>query len=423
MNRYCVIGEKLTHTLSPSLHNHFFDCTKINGTYDVVEISKEDIRIAKKKLLEFDGINVTIPYKQEVMNFLDEISPEAKAIGAVNTIKNIDGKLYGFNTDPFGFGAMLEYNQVDIKGKICVILGSGGASKAVKYHLQTSGAKQVYIVSRKAENGKIDYDDLAKMQGDILINATPIGMYPNIQACPVNNDIISKFDCIVDIVYNPLYSELLKRAVALNKKAVGGLYMLVAQAVKSQSIWQSKTFDAQLIKSVYLATLKDYFKTTGRNIYLTGIMSSGKSTIGKMLAKECEMTFIDADNYIEGRENKTIKELFAISESYFRDCERKAMLEISQMKNTVVACGGGAILSDSNVSAMRLSGLTFMLDKEISLIAKDLDAQNRPLLRQGMVDLERIYKERKDRYFYANEYVISNNETPQIAVEKIRSLL
>lgn len=423
MNRYCVIGEKLTHTLSPSLHNHFFDCTNIKGTYDVVEISKDDIKSAKSRLLEFDGINVTIPYKQEVIHFLDDISPEAKAIGAVNTIKNIDGKLYGYNTDPFGFGAMLEYNQVEVKDKVCVILGSGGASKAVKYHLQTSGAKRVYIVSRKADNDKIDYDDLAKLQGDILINATPIGMYPNTQACPVNDNVLNNFECIVDIVYNPLYSELLKRAVALNKKAVGGLYMLVAQAVKSQSIWQGKIFDAQLIKSVYLATLKDYFKTAGRNIYLTGIMSSGKSTVGKILANECGMTFIDADSYIQARENKTIKELFAISENHFRDCERKAMLEISQMKNTVVACGGGAVLSDSNVSAMRLSGLTFMLDKEISLIAKDLDAQNRPLLRQGMVDLERIYKERKDRYFYANEYVISNNETPQIAVEKIRSLL
>lgn len=423
MNKYCVIGEKLTHTLSPSLHNHYFNATNTDGIYDVVEISKDDIKNAKSKLLEYNGINVTIPYKQEVMNFLDYISPEAKAIGAVNTIKNIDGKLYGYNTDPFGFGAMLEYNQVDTKGKVCVILGSGGASKALKYQLQCSGAKNIFVVSRKAENGCIDYNDLAKIQGDILINATPIGMYPNTQACPIEDNIIDNFDCIVDIVYNPLYSTLLKKAVAHNKKAVGGLYMLVAQAVKSQSIWQDKSLDASLIKEVYLATLKDYFKKIGSNIYLTGIMSSGKSTIGKILAQECNKEFIDVDEYIEKKENKTIRELFAISENHFRECERNAMLEISQMSNKIVACGGGAILADSNVSAMRLSGITFMLDKEIDLIARDLFTQNRPLLKQGISDLERIYKERKDRYFYANEYVIINNNTPQVAVKKIRSLL
>ncbi|MDE5755488.1 MAG: hypothetical protein K2I23_00120, partial [Clostridia bacterium] len=367
MKKYCVIGEKLTHTMSPQIHKAYFDYYKKDGQYGVTQIAMQDmIDGCADTLLQYDGFNVTVPYKEKIIKYLAGMSQEAKKIGAVNTVVNTDGKLYGYNTDPYGFEGMLKANGVEIKGKTFVILGSGGACKSVYYILKQRGAKRVKIATRdeskKGVEDFITYPELQSFMGDTLVNTTPVGMYPNVDGCPVSDEIINNFDCVADIVYNPVYTKLLQNAVRLGKKAVGGLYMLVAQAMKSQEIWNNSLTDETLTKNIYNSLMKDYFRSNGGNIYLTGIMACGKTVKGKRVAKALGWQFVDADDYIVQISGKSIGELFDEGESVFRDWESKAIEELSHKKNLVVATGGGAILRDVNVSAMHLSGVIVLIE-------------------------------------------------------------
>ena len=396
--KYCVIGEKLTHSMSPQIHKRYFDYYKQDSTYEITQIPMEDMLGDCSGLLkEYDGFNVTVPYKEKVLKYLQGTSDEAKEIGAVNTVVNQGGDMYGFNTDPFGFESLLIHNDVAIKDKVFVVLGSGGASKSVCYILKKRGAKKVIVVTRKdtSEEGYMTYSALESFKGDVLVNTTPVGMYPNVDNCPVNENVIANFDTVVDIVYNPVYTELLKAAVRLGKKAVGGLYMLVAQAMKSQEIWQKKITDKELYVDIYNALMKEYFQKNGGNIYLTGIMSCGKTVKGKRVARTLGWEFIDADEYIEKISGRTVKQLFAEGEHVFRKWESKAMYELSLRKNIVVATGGGAILKDENVSAMKLSGIIVLIERNIEDILNGINTDTRPLLKDGK---ERCGKELRVRY-------------------------
>ncbi len=411
--KYCVIGEKLTHSMSPQIHKHYFDYYNQSDSYEITQIPMENmLGDCKDTLLRYDGFNVTVPYKEKVMKYLKGISDEAKEIGAVNTVVNDHGELYGFNTDPFGFESLLIHNDVTIKDKVFVVLGSGGASKSVCYILKKRGAKDVVVVTRKETNqkGYMSYEALENFKGDVLVNTTPVGMYPNTEGCPVNKNVISNFDTVVDIVYNPVYTNLLKTAVRLGKKAVGGLYMLVAQAMKSQEIWQKKITDKQLYVNIYNELMKEYFQKTGGNIYLTGIMSCGKTVKGKRVARTLGWEFIDADEYIEKISGRTVKQLFAEGEQVFRNWESKAMYELSLRHNTVIATGGGAILKDVNVSAMRLSGVIVLIERKIEDILNNVNTDTRPLLQAGKDRLVSIYESRKDRYYSTCDVVVKSYE-------------
>ncbi|MDE6275210.1 MAG: hypothetical protein K2M75_01585 [Clostridia bacterium] len=419
MKKYCVIGEKLTHTMSPQIHKAYFDYYKKDGSYEVMQIAMEDmLGDCSGKLLQYDGFNVTVPYKEKILKYLVGTSEEAKNIGAVNTVVNSDGKLYGYNTDPFGFEGMLKANGVEIKGKTFVILGSGGACKSVYYILNQRGAKRVKIATRddskKGVDDFITYEELKGFHGDVLVNTTPVGMFPNVDACPVSDEIIDNFHCVADIVYNPVYTKLLQNAVRLGKKAVGGLYMLVAQAMKSQEIWNNSLTDEALTRNIYNSLMKDYFKANGGNIYLTGIMSCGKTVKGKKVAKALGWQFIDADEYITQISGKTISQLFEEGESVFRDWESKAFEELSHKKNIVVATGGGAILRDVNVSAMRLSGVIILIERKIEDIIAHVRTDTRPLLKDGPQKLQEIYDKRKDRYYSTCDYVVKSREYDMI---------
>ena len=188
MKKYCVIGEKLTHTMSPQIHKAYFDYYKKQGVYEVTQIPMQDMEGGcKELLLQYDGFNVTVPYKEKVLKYLDGTSQEAKSIGAVNTVIKSGGRLYGYNTDPYGFGELLKVNGVEVKGKSFVILGSGGASKSVSYILKKMGAESVKIASRNrakcGDSEHITYECLQNYKGDVLVNTTPVGMYPNVDAC------------------------------------------------------------------------------------------------------------------------------------------------------------------------------------------------------------------------------------------------
>lgn len=411
--KYCVIGEKLTHSMSPQIHKRYFDYYKQDSTYVITQIPMEDMLGDCSGLLkEYDGFNVTVPYKEKVLKYLNGTSDEAKEIGAVNTVVNQGGDMYGFNTDPFGFESLLIHNDVAIKDKVFVVLGSGGASKSVCYILKKRGAKKVIVVTRKdtSEEGYMTYSALESFKGDVLVNTTPVGMYPNVDNCPVSENAIANFDTVVDIVYNPVYTELLKAAVRLGKKAVGGLYMLVAQAMKSQEIWQKKITDKELYVDIYNALMKEYFQKNGGNIYLTGIMSCGKTVKGKRVARTLGWEFIDADEYIEKISGRTVKQLFAEGEHVFRKWESKAMYELSLRKNIVVATGGGAILKDENVSAMKLSGIIVLIERNIEDILNGINTDTRPLLKDGKDKLVSIYEARKDRYYATCDVAVKSYE-------------
>jgi shikimate dehydrogenase len=270
MEFYGLIGEKLPHSLSPKIHNTLFKGLNIEGAYKLFEVEKEELgkAIESLKLLNIKGVNVTIPYKQDVMKYLDFISDEAKKIGAVNTIYLNDGKLYGYNTDYFGFGTIIKNNHIEVKDNIAMVLGNGGAAKAVITYLLDEGIKKLYLVSRRKleESGYNDdrvqcktYDEIGDIKGEILINTTPLGMYPHMEESPVGESVISNFDALIDIIYNPKETKFLKIGKALNKKIAGGIEMLVGQAIKAEEIWQGMSLNNEVTKGLY-SMFQDEFK-------------------------------------------------------------------------------------------------------------------------------------------------------------------
>ena len=245
MLKYALLGEKLGHSLSPEIHTEIFKALDINASYTLVETDPSGI---KEELTKYDGLNVTIPYKRSVMKHLDALSDEAEKIGAVNTI--YENK--GYNTDYYGFGKMLEINEIPVKNQVAYILGTGGASKAVYQYLKDHQAKEIIFVSRsKTGEHMINYDDLTEKSGDFIINTTPVGMYPKIDESPVTKDVIRNFKYAVDLIYNPFETKFLKLAKAENLITTNGLYMLVGQAVKAEEIWQKRVISDDLINKIH----------------------------------------------------------------------------------------------------------------------------------------------------------------------------
>lgn len=271
MEFFGLLGEKLSHSLSPEIHGIILDSIDKIGAYKLFETERDKLEefIKAAKLFNIKGFNVTIPYKQDIMEYLDFISDEAKRIGAVNSVVLKDNKLYGYNTDYFGFGYTFEKNNIALKNKIVVILGTGGACKASLTYILDNEAKEVYLVSRNPKEVElninddrvkvINYNDLISIKGDIIINSTPVGMYPNKDNCPIDEDIVNNYDIVMDIIYNPLETKLLEYGREKGKIALDGLYMLVAQAVKAQEIFQGISINDEIIDNIYLS-LQDRFK-------------------------------------------------------------------------------------------------------------------------------------------------------------------
>jgi shikimate dehydrogenase len=268
MEFYGIIGEKLSHSLSPQIHKRVFELLDIEGAYKLFEIPKDKINnlVDALKLLNIKGVNVTIPHKETVISQLDFISQEAKSIGAVNTILIKDGKAHGYNTDYFGFGSMLDKNNIQVQHKIAVVLGSGGASKAITTYLLDNQVESLYLVTRNKDSNLeldsrikvIDYEELKTIKGDIIINTTPVGMYPKVSDSPVEREIINNFHSIVDIIYNPKMTEFLRLGEELGKVTCGGLYMLVGQGIKAEEIWQDIKITEEVLEKVYRELEKEF---------------------------------------------------------------------------------------------------------------------------------------------------------------------
>lgn len=365
---YGCIGRKLTHSFSKIIHNKLCDYD-----YELLELEPQEL----EKFMtarEFRAINVTIPYKQDVIPYLDKISDRAREIGAVNTIVNKSGRLYGYNTDFSGMRALADRTGIDFKNKKTVILGSGGTSKTAAAVALSGGASEVIRVSRTARDGCIGYDELYSEHSDtqILINTTPCGMYPNLEGAAAELDRLPQVSGVLDAVYNPLRSQLVSRALDSGIPAAGGLYMLVAQAVYAAEKFTGKSFSANDIDRIFCEIMLEK-----ENIVLIGMPGCGKSTLGRRIARMLGREFFDTDELIVKRESMPVTEIFSRGgEKLFRDIETDVIKELSAGSGFVIATGGGAVLRPENVSALKQNGRLCFINRPLEKLPATSD---RPL--------------------------------------------
>lgn len=412
--KYGLIGEHLGHSFSKQIQTRIAEIENVKDyDYQLVELDKEEFKEFMEKK-DFKGINVTIPYKKDVIPYLDEMDESAKAIGAVNTIINVDGKLKGYNTDFGGFLYMVKAHNVHMEGKKVLIIGNGGACAAVKAVCKHENAKDIVIVSRSANRGAIGYDEMyiSHLDADIVVNTSPVGMFPNIVNAPIDVSWFHKLECVLDVVYNPILTRLCFEAQEADIKRVIGLEMLIAQAKYTFEIFENMSFDDSIIDEIKKEMLKDRC-----NIVLIGMPSVGKTTIGKMLEEKLGKEFFDLDDMIIAKAGKSIPEIFQESgETGFRAIETEVAIEASKMNNKIIATGGGVVKHKVNMDFLRLNGITIFIDRDIDkLISSD---PNRPLSSSKQA-LQQMYKERYPLYQKYAAYIAVNNANIEETVDDI----
>lgn len=381
---YGLIGEKLGHSFSREIHQRL-------GGYDyrLQELTPAQLPAFLEKR-DFRGVNVTIPYKQTVIPLLDEVDPKAAAIGAVNTIVNRRGRLYGYNTDYDGMAALARHAGLTLKNKNVLILGTGGTSRTAMTVAADLGAAEIRRVSRTGRGGAITYEQAADLPVQVLINTTPCGMYPGCDGQPMDLSRFGWLEGVLDAVYNPLRTRLVLQARDNGARGQGGLYMLVAQAAAACRLFLDRPLPDGALDSVYRA-----IHGQKQNIVLTGMPGSGKSTVGRVLARQLERELVDTDTEIIRLAKKPIPEIFAQrGERGFRDLESQVIQEVSRRTGLVIATGGGAILREENVRRLRQNGRIYFLDRPAEDI---LPTDDRPLARD-MEAVRQRYAERYPRY-------------------------
>lgn len=399
-----LLGRKLGHSYSPQIHSLLG-----NYSYELFEKEPEEIGNFLTNG-DFDAINVTIPYKQDVIPYCKELSDAARRIGAVNTIvRQPDGSLIGHNTDYFGFLSTLQRSGLSISGKKAVIIGSGGASKPVKAALDDLGANTI-VISHK-ENTP---ENLAHHKdASVLVNATPVGMYPHNGISPVELDLFPNLEGIFDLIYNPSRTKLMMDAAQRGLTVIGGLWMLVAQAKEASEWFTGITISSNVIEPIYRA-----LSSQMENIVLIGMPGSGKSTIGKALAERLGREFADADCEIAKAAGMTIPQIFAQSgESGFRQIETEVLTELSKRSGLVISTGGGCVTQDRNYPLLHQNSKIFCLTRNLDQLPTD----GRPLSQKG--NLEEMYRIRKPMYERFADHLIDNNGDLDETVSQIISIL
>ena len=392
--KYGLIGEHLGHSYSCEIHGAIADYE-----YELKELRPDELDGFMRQR-SFNAINVTIPYKQSVIPYLDEISDRARSIGAVNTVVNTGGRLYGDNTDFAGMAALAKRIGIDFKGKKVLILGTGGTSRTAHAVAESHGAATVLHVSRRGGDGLISYEDAAKKHSDaqIIINTTPVGMYPDTEKKPID---ISAFPVLEGVL------DAQERGIP----ASGGLYMLSAQAVYASAVFLGKEVEPALIEKAY-----SIVKADKQNIVLIGMPSCGKTTVGKIIADRTGKTFLDTDDAIVAEIGMPIAEFFAQKgESAFRELESRVIAEASKKGGLVIATGGGAVLRPENVRAMRQNGAVVFIDRALE---KLITTDDRPLS-SSRTALEKLYETRYDIYKNAADLHADGNGTPDEVAEAI----
>ncbi len=410
-----LIGERLTHSYSCEIHAMLADYE-----YRLIELAPEDLE-AFLKSRSFDAINVTIPYKQAVMPYLDKISPGAESIGAVNTVVNRNGRLFGYNTDLPGMLALAQRTGVDAKGKKVLILGTGGTSKTAFHAAKTLGAGEIYKVSRSGRDGALTYAEAAEKHCDaqIVFNTTPAGMFPRFDTQAISLEGFDALEALLDVVYNPLRTNLVLAAQAMGAAADGGLYMLAAQAVYASALFLGRKAARTDIERAYGAVYN-----SKRNIALIGMPSCGKSSVGRLLAEKTGKAFFDSDEIIAERTGMPIAEFFARQgEAAFRTIEHEVLAELAAKSGAVIATGGGAViatgggavLDGDNMRALKRGGTAVFLDRSPEKLVSTPD---RPLS-SDRESLMRRYAERYEKYLGAADVTVNGDGTVDETAEKV----
>ena len=397
-----LIGEKLGHSFSPAIHGKLADYE-----YKLYELSPEQVGPFLEKK-EYDGLNVTIPYKKTVIPYCDELTEAAKSIGSVNTIvKRPDGTLLGHNTDYDGFMWLLKNAGAEVKGKKALVLGTGGASVTVQAALRDLGAASVVVISRSGED---NYENIARhSDAKILVNATPVGMYPKTGVSPVDLDTFTALEGVFDVVYNPAKTQLLLEAEKRGIPCANGLGMLVAQAKAA-----CERFTGQPIDDEKVYTIKAEMERNTRNVMLIGMPGSGKSTVGAALAESLGRKLVDVDERIVELAGCSIPEIFAKEgEEGFRQIEHQALCEVSKESGLVIATGGGVVTRRENLDPMRQNSLIVWLLRDLSLLPKD----GRPLSQTN--SLTEMFKVREPMYRAAADCIADNNGSLEDTLKQI----
>ena len=402
--KYGLIGKPLGHSFSREIHALIADYD-----YRLFEIDEDELpRFFQER--DFSGINVTIPYKQAVIPFLDEISDEAKKIGAVNTIVNRDGKLYGYNTDYAGFAYLAGAHGVDFAGKTVLILGTGGTHSTVTAVCRDGGAKEILTASRTGKGDALLYSEaMHRPDVQIIVNTTPCGMFPNVGQCLIDPKAFPALEAVLDVVYNPFRTELLLRAEDCGVIAAGGFEMLVAQAVLAAEHFLDRPLPREQIGEIHKK-----LKLELCNISLIGMPSSGKTTVGRALAEALGKRFVDLDEEIVKADGRSIPDIFAAEgEEGFRKKETAVIAQFAKEGRQLLSCGGGAVKKPENVRLLRQNGVVLFLDRPLDALTV---GGGRPL--SSSVDaLRTMYAERRPLYLAAADAVVPNETTVADAVK------
>jgi len=404
-----LIGERLGHSFSPLIHGMLGE----HG-YELREIAPPELA-GFMRGREFRGVNVTMPYKRDVLPLLDELSDDARAVGAVNTVVNRGGRLCGYNTDLEGMLALLRHMDADLRGKKILILGTGGTGRTAAAAAKRLGAAEGIAVSRGGRENAVSYEDAARLQGDasFIINTTPCGMYPDIGASPMDTGAFLQLEGVADAVFNPLRTRLVTDARGRGVPAEGGLYMLVAQAVRSSELFTGKSRAAGTVDSVYGELL-----TSLENVVLIGMPGSGKSAVGREAAAILGREFIDLDADVVSAAGMEIKDIFAAKgEAHFRELEAEAVRRAAARTGAVIATGGGAVLAAENVKYLKMNGRLIFLDRPPEEL---VPTAGRPLA-DSADKLRRLYSERYEAYrAAADETVVPSGSAEETAKRVVR---
>lgn len=395
-----LLGRKLGHSYSPQIHAQLADYP-----YTLFEKEPEQLEDFLKNG-DFTGINVTVPYKKDVIPYLDELTPRAKRLGAVNTIVRRNGKLIGHNTDYFGFLNMVRASGLNVAGKKVLVLGSGGASNTAVAVLEELGAS-VVIISRSGEN---NYGNL-QLHADaaVIVNTTPVGMYPNTDSAPVNIFMFPQLEGVLDVIYNPANTMLLQLAQERGLVTMNGLLMLVAQAKEAAEWFLDATIDDDVIPAIH-----HRLRQQMENIILIGMPGSGKSTVGTILAEKLGKQFVDADAALVESTGRTIPEIFATDgEEEFRNLETKTLAQLGKQSGLVIATGGGCVTRNVNHSMLHQNGILFWLTRNL----EKLPIEGRPLSQTNK--LSDMYRIRKPLYESFADYKIDNDGDLQETIDQI----
>jgi shikimate dehydrogenase len=399
---YGLLGRRLGHSWSVPIHQAL-GCED----YRLIELEPEELGDFLRRE-DIGGLNVTIPYKRDVMAFCDVIDEGAKAIGSVNTIVRREGKLYGYNTDIDGFLYMLRRADISLAGKKVLILGSGGASLTAQAAARREGAREVVVVSR---SGPDNYENLPQRHGDaeVLVNTTPVGMWPDMAGRPVDLLAFPDMEAVADVIYNPGRTGLLLQAKKGGLRRTGGLPMLVAQAKRAEELFFDKAIPDGETENIIAQLWRDR-----TNLVLVGMPGCGKTTVGRALARLSGKPFVDLDERIVDSAGASIPEIFAQEgEETFRHLESLVLDDVCTQGGQVIATGGGAVLQAENRAAMRRTGRVYFLRRAL----EELPTDGRPLSQKG--SLEEMYRARKPLYSAAADVVIDNN----VALEETAELI